>query len=81
MIVRTVKIDQCVAHIFQDRQRGGRTVDELSIAARGRETSFNNKIIRARFDAGFDQVGVQLLQFFAGENGFGGASIGPGANE
>ncbi len=59
----------------------GEPLNELAIAARGRETSLNNKIIRARFDAGFDQVRVQLLQFFAGENGFGGASIGPGANE
>ena len=81
MIMRAVKIDQCIANIFQDRQCRRRTVDELAIAAGRRKTSLNNKIVRARFDPGFDQLGVQLLQFFAGKNGFRGASVGAGANE
>ena len=42
VIVRAVKIDQRVADIFQDRQRRGRTVDELAIGAGNGKTSLNN---------------------------------------
>ena len=53
-----MKIDQFVAEIFQDRQRRRRTVDELPRATRSRETSFNDKIVLARFDPGVDQLRI-----------------------
>src|SRR5712691_3696825 len=79
VIVRAVKIDQGIADVFQDRQGGGRSVDELTIVARGGKCSLNDKIIRAPFDARFDQLRIQFLQFFAGKNRFRCASIGAGA--
>ena len=81
MIVRAVKIDQRVTDAFQDRQCRGRAVDELTIVARGGKCSLNNKIIGGRFDARFDQLRIQLLQFFAGKNRFRCASISAGADE
>ena len=81
MIVRAVKIDQGVADVFQDRQRSRRAIDELTIGAGRGKCSLNNKIVAAGFDAGFDQLRIQFLQFFAGENRFRSTNVGAGADE
>ena len=39
MIMRSVKIDQFVAELLENPQRGGRSVDELAIAFRRRESA------------------------------------------
>src|SRR5262249_18006997 len=81
MIMRAVKIDERVTDALQDRQGGGRTVDELAIRSTRGKRALNNKIIAARFDASFDQLWIQPLQFLAGKNRFRRAGLGSGANE
>ena len=58
VIVRPVKIDKFVAQVFQDRQGGGRAVDELAIGPARGKRSLQNQIVTARFDAGFDKLRI-----------------------
>ena len=81
MIVRAVKIDKCVADVFQNRQRRRRTVDELTVRPGCGKCSLDNQIVAARFDAGFDQLRTKFLQFFPGKNRFGRAGVSAGSNE
>ena len=53
-----MKIDQIVAEIFQDRQGGRRTVDELARASGSRKAALDDKIVLARLDSGFDKLSV-----------------------
>ncbi len=70
VIVRPVKIDQFVPELFQDRQCGGRAVDELAVGAAAGKRALENQLALASFDAGFDQLRIQLLQVRSGENCF-----------
>ncbi len=76
-----MEIDKFVAEIFQDRQCGWRTVDELARAGAGRETSFDDEIVLARFDSSFEKLRVQFLQVLSAENCLDCAQVGPGANQ
>ena len=69
MIVGSVKIDQFISKVFQDRQGCGRAIDKLAIAAARGKRSLKNEILATRLDAGFNELRIQFLQFFPRENG------------
>ena len=81
MIVRPVEIHQFIAEIFQNRQRGWRTIDELPIRSSRGESPLQDQIVLASFDPGFDKLWVKLLQIFAAKDRFHSAQIGGCANQ
>ena len=58
MIVRPMKIDKLVSEILQDRQGGGRTVDELAIGSGRGESALQDEIALAWLDTGFDKLWI-----------------------
>ena len=81
MIVRSVQIDQLVPEIFQHGQRGGRSVDELTVGARRREAALEDELAVAQLDAGIAQLRIQSFQIRSFENCFHRADIRAGANQ
>ena len=46
MVMRAVEIDEPASHLFQSGQRGGASVDELAVGARGCEGPLENELPR-----------------------------------
>ena len=82
VIVRAVKIDKFIAEIFQDRQRGWRTVDELPIVPPVAEKL---RLMMRSFSHGSTPASIELriefLQIVPAKNRFDRAKIGSGANQ
>ena len=83
MIVRSVHVDQPFANPLEHSQSGGATIDELAIAAGGRERAFEEQLV---FLAGFQTVlfqkpGQWRIELGYIEVGLDGALISLGADE
>jgi len=58
VIVRPMEIDKVVSEILQDREDGGRTIDELAIGSGRGESALQDEIALARLDTGFDKLWI-----------------------
>src|SRR5262249_53343742 len=81
VIVRPVKINQIVTKFLEIRQGSRRAIDELAIGPRQRETSFQNQIASARFNARFLKPPIPFCAIIALTNCFYRAWLRSGAKK
>ena len=81
MIVRTMKIHEFIAKIFQHRQCRWRPVDELAISSTPRESPLQNQIVFTWLYARFGKLRIEVLQSRATKDCLDGTKLSSGANQ